>query len=194
MTLRSSDLQSDGDLDSIRNSCDVFFSYRGHAYRCQIWVQAGNAFDDRWLQWTLFKIWLQWTLFKIWVSSDLRLKSPLLTSFIFNNQATRRGLSIILSFCHSLYFSFCHFVITSFFLSFLLSVLLSVSAQHPVVRVVPTQGLQNEPGEQARGGGGTGGRGQARARGAGGWAAGGNEPWAPVFFANNYFVVLTFTF
>ena len=24
MTLRSSDLQSDGDLDSIRNSCDVF--------------------------------------------------------------------------------------------------------------------------------------------------------------------------
>ena len=26
MTLRSSDLQSDSDLDSIRNSCDVFFS------------------------------------------------------------------------------------------------------------------------------------------------------------------------
>ena len=25
MTLRSSDLQSDSDLDSIRNSCDVFF-------------------------------------------------------------------------------------------------------------------------------------------------------------------------
>ena len=38
--------------------------------------------------------------------------------------------------------------------------------QHPVVRVVPTQGLQNEPGEQAGGGrGGQGGRGQARARG-----------------------------
>ena len=41
--------------------------------------------------------------------------------------------------------------------------------QHPVVRVVPTQGLQNEPGEQAGGGrGGQGGRGQARARGVGG--------------------------
>ena len=26
MTLRSSDLQSDSDLDSIRNSCDVFFT------------------------------------------------------------------------------------------------------------------------------------------------------------------------
>ena len=25
MTLRSSDLQSDSDLDSIRNSCDVFY-------------------------------------------------------------------------------------------------------------------------------------------------------------------------
>ena len=58
--------------------------------------------------------------------------------------------------------------------------------QHPVVRVVPTQGLQNEPGEQAGGGrGGQGGRGQARARGVGGWA-GGNEPWAPVFFVNNW--------
>ena len=31
--------------------------------------------------------------------------------------------------------------------------------QHPVVRVVPTRGLQNEPGELA---GGRGGRGQAR--------------------------------
>ena len=29
MTLRSSDLQSDSDLDSIRNSCDVFFDYQG---------------------------------------------------------------------------------------------------------------------------------------------------------------------
>ena len=27
MTLRSSDLQSDGDLDSIRNSCDVIGKY-----------------------------------------------------------------------------------------------------------------------------------------------------------------------
>ena len=35
--------------------------------------------------------------------------------------------------------------------------------QHPVVRVVPTQGLQNEPGEQTGGG-----RRQARARGVGG--------------------------
>ena len=34
--------------------------------------------------------------------------------------------------------------------------------QHPVVRVVPTRGLQNEPGEVA---GGRGGRGQARGAG-----------------------------
>ena len=41
--------------------------------------------------------------------------------------------------------------------------------QHPVVRVVPTQGLQNEPGEQAGGGrGGQGGLGGARARRVGG--------------------------
>ena len=32
MTLRSSDLQSDSDLDSIRNSCDVFSSH------CRGWV------------------------------------------------------------------------------------------------------------------------------------------------------------
>ena len=31
MTLRSSDLQSDSDLDSIRNSCDVSFSFRDKA-------------------------------------------------------------------------------------------------------------------------------------------------------------------
>ena len=32
MTLRSSDLQSDSDLDSIRNSCDVFSNKNGQIY------------------------------------------------------------------------------------------------------------------------------------------------------------------
>ena len=55
MTLRSSDLQSDSDLDSIRNSCDVFskfeFSNRVLVAVCQFggsdlkevsWIQSGN--------------------------------------------------------------------------------------------------------------------------------------------------------
>ena len=38
MTLRSSDLQSDSDLDSIRNSCDVFYDRYGCIYRCEeVW-------------------------------------------------------------------------------------------------------------------------------------------------------------
>ena len=38
MTLRSSELQSDGDLDSIRNSCDVCFEKK---------VGKGLAWDKR---------------------------------------------------------------------------------------------------------------------------------------------------
>ena len=33
MTLRSSDLQSDSDLDSIRNSCDVSFNYQSDKHK-----------------------------------------------------------------------------------------------------------------------------------------------------------------
>ena len=42
MTLRSSDLQSDSDLDLIRNSCDVFFSCMDNSWR------GGQMYIENW--------------------------------------------------------------------------------------------------------------------------------------------------
>ena len=41
MTLRSSDLQSDCDLDGIRNSCDVFIAPEASAEGACIWSEFG---------------------------------------------------------------------------------------------------------------------------------------------------------
>ena len=68
MTLRSSDLQSDSDLDSIRNSCDVLFAINvsqrhksrvpsrnnslyavSHQYLLVTWQQQDTPILDDWL-------------------------------------------------------------------------------------------------------------------------------------------------
>ena len=54
MTLRSSDLQSDSDLDSIRNSCDVFYIWtigvNGFSMVFQISTIGINDFSNVFLQ------------------------------------------------------------------------------------------------------------------------------------------------
>ena len=50
MTLTVGDLQSDSDLDSIRNSCDVLYYYHYYQYYLSIDTQAQSTEENTWSQ------------------------------------------------------------------------------------------------------------------------------------------------